>query len=653
MEFIDFAIVHHSNQYMITNGYTNREGLEDVLGIRGGATGSLRIFQLHEAYKIRFNLHISGTLLETILWHCPFLLPYFKRLRRKGLLGLIGSCYGQNIMRFFNDEHNFRQLNEEIKLYREHLDVKPRDLKVFWPPERVWDRKSLAPLLTSRRLLNGGYESVLIDDRLLYSLPSRKVFDEGQKRRIASFSPYQIFRANGLTALPISFFLRQHIPPRGRDNLEQLEEFFHWLATKNSRARRRLVAIYADDLEKTAGCCGWDEGGPDHYEAFLQWLARNPWVRPIRLNDWTPRRQVNTCRRSIELGTYFEMSQIFGAGEGYENWYRSREWAPYRDYYAWSEEKVKQAALNGGDPALLELAWKQLLASSWETAWHVPAYGVHGKTSSLSGPSPWAKAIASHSRVAAVIAEAAYWMKHKDGKAHSSVCDIDRDDHQELILKNDKLFAVISPSHGGRLIYLFDIAGRDGKMVVGNPCDDWNWMEELNKYMEIPANHPGALAESGHENDRYKPAVMKGHGDDTGAVLINREKHSEIFGLAKSFRLGRMADEIEVTYSFPGKSPNLSIEFGLSPDYLHLLRFGSNNLREMRDLNCRGYSNNGTSVWVRLDDLTKTLFSQSAPRQFGHGYAFRVDCLNRSFTLRVGVKQAGRPMRVGGGKQVR
>ena len=40
-------------------------------------------------------------------------------------------------------------------------------------------------------------------------------------------------------------------------------------------------------------------------------------------------------------------------------------------------------------------------------------------------------------------------------------------------------------------------------MVVGNPCDDWNWMEELNRYMDVPKNHPGAFADLGFEHDAY------------------------------------------------------------------------------------------------------------------------------------------------------
>jgi hypothetical protein len=41
MNNIDFAIVHHANQYIISNGYSNREGMDDVIGVKGAHLGLL------------------------------------------------------------------------------------------------------------------------------------------------------------------------------------------------------------------------------------------------------------------------------------------------------------------------------------------------------------------------------------------------------------------------------------------------------------------------------------------------------------------------------------------------------------------------------------------------------------------------------------
>ena len=50
-------------------------------------------------------------------------------------------------MRFFGYEHNLRQLNEQLLLYKIHLHIDPAEVKVFWPPERVWDTERMAPVL--------------------------------------------------------------------------------------------------------------------------------------------------------------------------------------------------------------------------------------------------------------------------------------------------------------------------------------------------------------------------------------------------------------------------------------------------------------------------------------------------------------------------
>lgn len=151
------AFVHHANQYIITNGYQNRKGLDELVGASGSSRGYLKVLDVHKAYRIPLNLHLSGTLLEALLWHRQDFLVALRELKQEGLVHFIGSSYGQNIMRFFSTEHNLRQLNEELGLYRDHLGVCPREVTAFWPPERIWDTKKLAHVLTDSSLLNPSY----------------------------------------------------------------------------------------------------------------------------------------------------------------------------------------------------------------------------------------------------------------------------------------------------------------------------------------------------------------------------------------------------------------------------------------------------------------------------------------------------------------
>lgn len=642
MYTISLSIVHHANQYIITNGYENREGLEVLVGISDSSNGYLKILELHKTYQIPLSLHVSGTLLEAVLWHRPDVLIVLQELKQRGLLELIGSSYGQNIMRFYSHEHNLKQLNEELELYRELLAIHPRDIQVFWPPERVWDTDKLGPVLTDPTLLNGGYRYVLLDDRLLYSVSqdalSRYDFDHTQNSRYEDFVPHRILDCQKLVVLPMSNVLRQCIPPREAQHIRKTEELLQWLATTHPHAEYDPIAIFGDDLEKAAGVGGWDTQGPFQYEALLQWIGENRCIRTVKLSDWASRHRRTPVKR-IEVGTFVELSNHFGAGEGYEKWYFDPQWDPYRSYYAWSEDRVKELKALGADCTLIELAWIQLLTSSWETAWHTPASGVHGNPASKGELSPWSKALASHSGVAVVIAEAAFWMNHRDGEAHAQLYDIDNNGEQELILKNNKLFAVCSPRWGGRLIYLFNLDGDQGKMVIGNPCDDWNWMEELHKYMEIPANHPGALTDIGYEHDRHDIVIEIADGAAVSATLINNQAGSSAFNTEKALSLARDDLEIQVTYRLAEQLSTHTIECGLSPDYLQLLRSEHRCLTEFRGLNVWGYSHNGVKVWVRLEDVESLSFDQPSARSFGHGQAIRVVASEHPFTIWIGSQQ--------------
>lgn len=635
---IYLGIVHHANQYIITDGYENREGINELVGTAGSNNNYLKIIELHKTYHIPLNLHVSGTLIETLLWHRPDFLEALKDIKQQGLLELIGSSYGQNIMRFFDCEHNLRQLNKELRLYRDHLQINPQGVQVFWPPERVWDTERLAPALTNRNLLNGGYKYVLVDDRLFYprgeGLVSRKVFDKERKRHYSNFTPCRILDGYELVALPIVKELRYVIPPRDERNMWEIQELLQWLAAEGRKTEEEAIAIYGDDFEKAAGIGGWDSRGPSQYEAFLKWLSQTPWVRAVKLSDWAAMLPVRTVA-SIDVGGSIEISNHFGAGEDYEKWYFSSRWDKYRRWYLWSEKKVKSINAEGADPNLIDLAWSHLLATSWETAWHTPSSGVHGNPLHYGEPSPWIKALGSQSRLAAVVAEAASWMHCKDNQAHAYLVDIDNDGEEEIILKNSKLFAVLSQRWGGRLVYLFSIAGEQGKLVIGNPCDCWNWLEDLHQYMEVPANHPGALTDIGYEHDQYKTLIESANGVEGRVKLINQQRQSLAFGMEKLFSLTSESNEIRIAYQLPEDMEYIEIECGLSPDYHHLLQYGKHLLREHKNTNMRGYSNNGVEVWLRHEE-TMLEFDDSDIREFGHGYTVKIRVSSPLFTIWIG-----------------
>jgi hypothetical protein len=633
---VSFALVHHANQYLITDGYDNREGISDIVGSETHGTGILALLSVHESEGVPINLHISGTLLEAVAWHHPEALRKIRDCIRKGLIELVGSSYGQNIMRFFGPEYNRQQLNEELRLYELLLGVPPQHVKVFWPPERVWDTRRMAPVLRDANLLNGGYRYVIVDDRTLLSprdrtLP-RSTYDQGTHWTPDAYQAHEIESGIGLIALPIAIRLRRSIPPKRDKDWQCVQSELDALLVQSSDGGiDNLLALYADDLEKVIGV--WGADGPERYAEFLRWVTNSPWIEPVKLSEWAAKNPPSDCR-NLEVGTFKELAREFNAGEGYENWFYSDAWTPYRELFHQAERRVKECR-SSGDPALIELAEKQLLVANWETAWHTPATGAHGDPLDHGKPSPWARALTSHCRHALVTADAACWVKERDGRAHAIICDADRDGETDLILKNDMFFAFVTTRWGGRLVSLFHVGGPRGAMVVGNPCDDWNFLEHLNRFMEIPRNHPGAFADVGFENDEYSCDILE-EGECAVVRLVNIEKGSAAEGLEKQFEFRPSDSGLTVRYRLPASLKKLSIECAISPDYLSLLRHGSEIVTAIESQQGRGFAAGGVSVVLEAGPALK--WEKAKQEWIGHGRTLRVGVRKREFEIRLHVE---------------
>lgn len=645
------AIVHHANQYVITNGYADRQGMNDILGLSNPLwgpgvhrTGFLPLLQMHLDHCIPLNLHLSGTLMETLVWHYPESFSLIKRLLREGLVELVGSTFSQNVMPFFSPDYNVRQINEELWMYREHLGVNLKDVKSFWVPERVWNTEKLAKILTSKELLNGGYERVLLDDRLIYPGGSnypgseRERFDRERPFEKEAFSTWEISEGSGLVMLPISRQLRYSIPPSDHDSWQKMYDLLGWLAAAGDE---HTIAVYGDDLERAAGVGGWEVSHSERYEQFLNWLSDNRWINPVLINDWAATHPV-AGQRQVEEGTFYELAQSWNAGENYRGWYEDPNCQEHRAYLVKAEQALIAAEQQGAEKCLLDLGWKHLLHSSYETSWHnraeeTPNYHPPEHAGKSMWLAPWAAALTSHARGSLVIAAAACWFGSRDGLAHAELVDIDDDGQDELVLKNDKIFAVFTPQSGGRLVYLFDLSDEGGRLVIGNPSDDWNLQEELNRYMDCPRNHPGALADVGYEHNRHEAIISEAADEGVSVRLRNVEMGSPLYDLEKRIDLAPDTAHLSVTYAVPRELWRVSTEVCLSPDYHKLLRTGKKGLALYNGPAWKGWSNGSARAWVRINPQESTIWDKPYQSECGHGLNIRVTSFSKEFHLELGI----------------
>ncbi|MGH9001279.1 MAG: hypothetical protein ACRDY7_18025 [Acidimicrobiia bacterium] len=657
------ALVHHGHQHLITDGYDNHEGLSEVL------ESFAAVCALHLRYEVPLNLHLSGTLTEAAAWRAPEFCGWVRALRREGLVEIIGSAYSQPVLPLLGNEHNRRQLVEEIEVLQRHLGVDPEELAGFWVPERVWDTARLAPLVSDPDLPNGGYRWVLIDDRLAYRAGGeRDAFDRGTAPGRSGqppssgvtgglgewsgsagetgdgrhLSPWLIEGAGArpLVAVPISGDLRYAIPPADPGRWRRLRSVLEGVR----RAGPGAVAVYADDLEKSAGVGAWAPGrwrrqNVDAYESLLSWVAETTEVEPVLLTPWLAAHPP-TRTATVDPGTFYELA-AGGAGDDYQGWWAAPAWRPYRAALETVQTALEAVSgrpeSNGAAPdaqtdgGLVSLAWKQFMAATYETAWH-------GLGAAPEEPAPWARATAAHGRGALVTLAAHRWSQRAPA-TRVWTADVDGDGTEELVMANSRLFAVFAPAWGGRLVALYDLAPAGGRLVVGNPADDWNWQEELHRYMEVPANHPGAFVDVGSENDAWEVRSTASGPDGVTAVIANVEDGSPLRGSTKTFLLGaRPEAALEVTYALAGGRERYDVEIGCSPDYLALLRGGR---AAMAALDAgpavRGFRTGPVAVWVELPAGETVLWQPAPERPCGHVGMLAVAAYRPEFTVRLGV----------------
>jgi hypothetical protein len=622
---VPIALVHHANQLVITDGYDNRDGITTIVA------GYERLLAAHERLRIPVGVHFSGTLLEAIAWYRPRFLDRVRALRERGVLWLAGGTYAENVMPLFDAAFNSEQLAEKLWLYEHLLHCPPAEVRVCWVPERVWDTARLAGVLTDPALANGGYRHVLLDDRLLFPVDggyrgsARWAFDAecpydrpGRGVRPEACRPYRIAGGRGLAMTPISAHLRYWIPPRRPEHLERLASALQTLAGQDDG---HAILCYADDLEKAAGVAGWRHPAA-RYQRLLRWLAAHPdLAAPVALDAWLEAHPPSE-ERALDGGTFFELAHGWGAGEDYRGWAECEGWARARASFARADKAVAAVRGNGADQRLVALAGKHLLASAHETAWQ------DGSPDGGRAPAPWARAVASHARACLPLAAAADALARGAGPA-VDLLDVDADDEEEVVLRTPELYAVVSPRHGGRIVLLCHRTPDGAVLSIGNPTDHWNFQEELNRYMDLPANHPGALADVGFEHEPWRVVEAAG-------ACLRMEATGALLGARKAIVATPRDPALVVCYELPQAGAPFATEACLSPDYLTLLREGRRALTRVRGAGRRGARTGTAAVWVAHAADEPVTFVGAAHREAGHGSNVRVESRARHFHLLVG-----------------
>ena len=546
--FGNCAFVHHGNQgltytevfYGSPNGQSGLEG-----------SGFDEVLQVHEATSIPGNFHMSGTLMPAAQWHNPEFNDWLTSLASQGIVSMMTSALGQHIMPFTNNNMNDWSVGVECDMVDYRYNYEPR---TAWVPERVWLSPGNYPdagvidWLGDNWQQHGVWGVVLDDGPHLNGYDNRKIHWMNNGSGI------------DLRVIPInnSFVGNMH---------------YDATAAKNQIAGigQYNICVYGTDWEVAAEMNEHD--GTfflDNYESVLWYCYDNfPGVNVWKLEDAMMNSDFNGTGAEITPGTYGLLGGEHGYGGGNNSWYVN--WAstashsdfhePKWNYgYVWSD--AYNNIMTAPDNNLAQLAWYILMINLHETGWH-----TDGEIAD------WEHRYSSHIKNANVYAEASRWA---DGQYSAGPAtfynDIDHDGVDEVIIHNDKIFAVFE-SIGGKVNWLFYKNDQGAAYsVVGS--DMAYWAETDGDYNESSNNHVAALSDvyPNQQNSIYEIDIQQSFGD---TVRVNFSQ----WGVSKTIELTTGVNYLDVFYDF--FDGNGYIKSGWSPGLMDLIWSGKDNIQRI------------------------------------------------------------------------
>jgi hypothetical protein len=434
---LSLALVFHFNQH--TSEFVeiaNRTCYRGLLNV-------LRAFP-----QLKFNLHLSGTLLRALNWIDAETLNLVRAGLADGQFELLGSTYAQNVPYACHDWDNAQQIAAHRAVLKELFGVEPT---VFWNSERCW-RQSLVKVIAE-----GGYRVTLVEDHILHGagvtqpLPVSTSF-EGQSLTIVYDDPILRERFNYA-----AWFGRR----------AQLFDYLDSFAER--KGAKHFLLAYAEDAE-AMGLWPWEAGylpqaSWSHLEKLLAEIAERGFtlthlsaVQPKQTVETLPDGAARWMNRSLLIpnAPYHE--------DGYRDWFDFIERSPkvnyFRKLYAVVRSNLTQveAARGRGFLAKPETAADAFYRQAIETyCSHQYEFGCIG----VGGRGYWGWENVRLTFLYARLAELA-----EAPQARRWIEDLNGDGADEQILCDGRQLAIFT-AYGGRLLGWFDL--HTGRQWVGNP----------------------------------------------------------------------------------------------------------------------------------------------------------------------------------------
>ena len=435
---LSLALIFHFNQH--TNEYVE-------VANRACYRGLLNVLRSHP--KLKFNLHLSGTLLRALPWFDPETLKLVREGLAAGQFELLGSTYAQNVPYASDDWDNAQQIALHRVVLQQTFGVEP---SAFWIAERCW-RQSLLPLL-----VEGGYRVVPIEDHILQPAgltdPIPATTGLGEQSLTTVYDD---------TILRDRFNYAAWFGRRA-----QLTRYLDQLAAREGS--QNFWVCYAEDAE-AMGLWGWERG----YLPQATWANLDALLDDLEASAALQLRHLSEAQPIQALGalpdgaaSWMDRSLLRADApyheDGFVDWFdfdkRSPKNAYFRRLYSSLRMRLQGMGSARADPGFPRPAatpgdtfYRQAIEAFCQHQYEFGCIGVGGR-----GYWGWENA-----RSCFALARAAELAD--DPAAGQWVEDATADGADEQLLCDGRELAIFS-AHGGRLLYWFDL--RAGRQWVGN-----------------------------------------------------------------------------------------------------------------------------------------------------------------------------------------
>ncbi len=407
--------------------------------------------------RMKFNLMLSGTLLDALCWFDPALLALVRAGMEDGSFRLAGSTYAQSLLVAGEDWDNARQIAMHRETLKKYFGAEP---EAFWSPQRTW-----APCL-SPLLVRSGYRFLPLEARTL--------------RAAGAVEPFAFRIPSGEDALTVlwddprfrarlTYAAWFHRPEVMRETLDA------WISRMDCG---RLFPVCAESAD-AFGLQAYDGGLDPRADAAgldqaLDWISRDGNVESAFLDE------ARTTAGELESdpagwGESLDRALLDPDAPAHEEGYR--DWQDFLD----RAPRLRHFRKIQGAARLKLVSAQRAMESAAETAMvkSPPAAGAElfalaertfcGHQSSFGNVGAGGRGDPAWEGIAAAIAvaKAAELACTRDSSGGKGIIDdLTGDGEDEILLRSGDGMAILSPC-GGRLLYWIDL--RSGMLHIGNP----------------------------------------------------------------------------------------------------------------------------------------------------------------------------------------